>query len=38
MQNQLLRISLVLLTGFIALTAIGGGVALLVGLEDNGCP
>lgn len=38
MNKQPLRIPLVLLTGFIALTAIGGGIALLVGLEDNRFP
>ena len=38
MSNRLLRIALALLTGFIALTAIGGGIALLVGLEDSRFP
>lgn len=38
MSNRPLRIALVLLTGFIALTAIGGGIALLVGLEDSRFP
>lgn len=38
MRRRSLRILLTLLTGFVALTAIGGGVALLVGLEDNRFP
>lgn len=38
MLRRILRILLTLLTGFVALTAIGGGVALLVGLEDNRFP
>ena len=38
MQHRLQHISLLLLTGFIALTAIGGGITLLVGLEANRFP
>ncbi|MEZ4863470.1 MAG: hypothetical protein R3C14_19280 [Caldilineaceae bacterium] len=38
MLNRLRCISLALLTGFIALTAIGGGIALLIGLEDRRFP
>lgn len=35
---RLLRLGIGLLTGFIALTSIGGGVALLAGLEDARIP
>lgn len=38
MQHRLLQIPLVLATGFIAVTAIGGGIALLVGWEANRFP
>lgn len=38
MLNQLRQIGLIVLTGFIALTALGGGIALLTGLEDNRFP
>lgn len=38
MENRRLRIVISMLTGFIALTAIGGGLALLVGLEDARFP
>lgn len=38
MSNRLLRMVLALLTGFIALTASGGGIALSVGLEDSRFP
>lgn len=38
MLHRVLRISLALLTGVVALTAIGGGIALLSSLEDNRFP
>lgn len=38
MLNKLRQTGLILLTGFIALTAIGGGIALLTGLESNRFP
>jgi hypothetical protein len=38
MKYKRLRIVIGLLTGFIALTAIGGGIALLVGAEANRFP
>jgi hypothetical protein len=38
MNHKIIRILLSLLTGFVALTAIGGGVALLVGVEGNRFP
>lgn len=37
-KSRLLSILMVLLTGFIALTAIGGGIAMLIGLEDSRFP
>ena len=38
MEYSIIRITIGILTGFIALTAIGGGVALLVGAEDERFP
>ncbi|MBN1217707.1 MAG: hypothetical protein JXM69_02165 [Anaerolineae bacterium] len=38
MKHKGLRITIGLLTGFIALTAIGGGIALLTGLEADRFP
>lgn len=38
MEYSIIRITIGLLTGFIALTAIGGGVALLIGAEDQRFP
>jgi len=38
MKHKGLRIAIGLLTGFIALTAIGGGIALLTGAEANRFP
>ncbi|MCB0110978.1 MAG: hypothetical protein KDE53_33890 [Caldilineaceae bacterium] len=38
MEDRTLQIVIAILTGFIALTAIGGGIALLVGLEDARFP
>jgi hypothetical protein len=34
----MIRITIGLLTGFIALTAIGGGIALLIGIEGERFP
>ena len=38
MQDKGLKITIGLITGFIALTAIGGGIALLSGAEDSRFP
>lgn len=38
MDYRALHIAIGILTGFIALTAIGGGIALLVGVEDQRFP
>lgn len=38
MNNNIVRLIIGLVTGFIALTAIGGGIALLVGLENARFP
>ena len=38
MNDSILRIVIGLVTGFIALTAIGGGIALLIGVEDARFP
>ncbi len=38
MPNKTIRILISLLTGFVALTAIGGGIAMLVGAEAERFP